>query len=279
MLEQYKKLMIRDDFLLFYAFVRSMLKSRYFFPPFSTDDGTSSRPKDFEKVLDILKDLVEPLDRAVYDKVEYYISGHYDLKKRHHYKDVIERIFNSFKTEVLLEFRYFSSSVAVQPLKMVYYNGKWYLIAILIRSSKPADETGRVRMYKLAHIKSSRLLNGEYFPFGSEPEYSFTESFGLYMDENVKEAEINIYGTAAADATELVWHKDQRTVQLTDKNGKKFTRICLRYPENGSVELVSRVLSFGTHAEIVSPKELRDQWTGEIKKMSEKYSGAQKKKK
>jgi predicted DNA-binding transcriptional regulator YafY len=273
MLEEYKKLMIKDDFLLFYAFVRSMLKSRYFFPPFSTEDGTTSRPKDFEKVLNILKDLVEPIDRTVYDKVEYYVSGHYDLKKRPHYKEVIERIFNSFKTEVLLEFKYFKTTVKVQPLKLVFYNGKWYLIAYYFyKEGTAGEDAGMVRMYKLAHIKNSTLLRGEYFPLEETPEYSFSESFGLYMDEDVREAEINIYGTAAKDAPELVWHKDQITKQLKDKKGGTYARIRLKYPHNGGVELISRALSFGSNAEIVSPPELRKQWKAEIKKMAELFS-------
>ncbi|MGD9707226.1 MAG: helix-turn-helix transcriptional regulator [Candidatus Delongbacteria bacterium] len=271
MLEQYKKLMIKDDFLLFYAFVRSMLKSRYFFPPFSTDDGTSSRPKDFEKVLDILKDLVEPVDRTVYDKVEYYVSGHYHLRRRPHYRAVMESILNSFKTEVVLGFRYFRSALTVQPLKLVYYNGKWYLIAWLISSTRPSEECGQVRMYKLAHIKSPKISHGEYFPLSEEPEYSFTESFGLYMDEDVKEAVVNLYGTAASDAPEIVWHKDQRTENFTDAKGKTCARIRLKYPEHGSVELVSRVLSFGTNAEIISPPDLRKQWQKKIKEMSAKF--------
>ncbi len=272
MLEDFKELALKDDFLLFYAFVRSMIRSRYFFPPFSTDDGTTSRPKNFEKVLELLNELVDRPDRNLYERVEYYISGHYHLRRMHHYKEVIERIFNSMKTDVVLSFKYFSSELTVQPLKLVYYNGKWYLIAYLIRSSRHSEECGQVRMYKLAHIKGSKLLHGEYFPLYEEPEFSFTESFGLYMDEDVKEAEVNLYGTAAADAPEIDWHKDQRTETFTGKDGKTCARIRLKYPEKGGVELVSRVLSFGTNAEIVSPPELRKKWLDEIKKMAEKFA-------
>jgi predicted DNA-binding transcriptional regulator YafY len=265
MLESYKKLMIKDDFLLFYAFVRSMIKSRYFFPPFSTDSGTSSQPKDFEKVLSMLEELVLRSDKAIYDKVEYYLSGHYQLRNRPHYKDVIQRILNSFKTECLIGFDYFRTKVKAMPLKLVYYNGKWYMIAYAVNAG------GVVRNYRVSQIKHSELLHGEYFPVVDIPEYSFNKSFGIYMDEDIKRAVINIYGSAADDAMEIVWHKDQFTQIKKDKNGEKYAEIRLDYPENGAVELISKTLSFGTHAEIVSPPELRKQWIKEITEMHKRF--------
>lgn len=272
MLEYYKKIMIKDDFLLFYAFVRSMIHSRYFFPPFTSDSGTTSRPRDFEKVLDMLEDLVHPVDKAVYDNVEYYLSGHYHFRNRHHYKDVIQRILNSFKTECMIEFSYFNSKVKVMPLKLVFYNGKWYMIAYLVSSTRLDEEKcGIVRNYRVAYIKDSKLLHGEYFPDVEIPDYSFRNSFGIYMDEDVKRAVVNLYGTAANDALEIVWHKDQVTQMLRDKDGNEYAQISFDYPQNGSVEVISRVLSFGTHAEIVSPPELRKQWIAEIKKMAETF--------
>jgi len=273
MLEYYKKIMIRDEFLLFYSFVRSMIRSRYFFPPFSTDSGTTSQPRDFEKVLYMLEDLVQPADKAVYDKVEYYLSGHFQLRNRSHYKDVIQRIFNSFKTECLIGFTYFNSDVKAMPLKLVYYNGKWYLIAYLVSSSRMhEDECGVVRYYRVAYIKNSNLLHGEYFPECEIPEYSFRKSFGIYMDEDIKRAVVNIYGTAATDALEIVWHKDQFTRMLKGKDGEEYAQISLDYPEKGGVELISKVLSYGTNAEIISPAELRKSWQKEISEMHKKYS-------
>jgi predicted DNA-binding transcriptional regulator YafY len=273
MLEWYKKLMIKDDFLLFYAFVRSMIKSKYFFPPFSTEYGTSSQPKDFAKVLKMLEELVSPVDKRIYDKVEYFLSGHYHFRNRPHYKDVCGRIMNSFKTENLMKFDYFKSTIKVEPLKMVFYNGKWYMIAYLVESSKvPEEKCNVVRTYKIADIKNSELVKGEFYPVHeAEPEYSFQNSFGIYMDEDIKKAVINIYGHAAHDAMEIVWHQDQFTRELKDGDGNKFTQISLDYPEKGGVELMSRVLSFGTNAEIVSPPELKKQWQNEIKAMGKKF--------
>jgi len=273
MLEYYKKIMIKDDFLLFYAFVRSMIESRYFFPPFETDSGISSQSKGFDKVLSMLKDLVHPADKAIYDKVEYYLSGHYSLRNRLHYKNVLEMILNSFKTECMLQFSYFYSNVKVMPLKLVFYNGKWYFIAYLSESSRMAkDKCGVVRIFRLAYIKKPELVHGEYFPEVEIPEYSFSRSFGIYMDEDVKKAVINLYGTAADDASEIVWHNEQFTQTLADKDGKKYAQISFDYPQNGCVEVISRVLSFGTHAEIVSPPELRKQWQDEIKAMSKNFT-------
>jgi len=221
----------------------------------------------------MLEDLVQPADKAVYDKVEYYLSGHFQFRNRSHYKDVIQRIFNSFKTECLFEFAYFSSVVKAMPLKLVYYNGKWYLIAYLVSSSKMRDdECGVVRNYRVAYIKNSKLLHGEYFPECEIPDYSFSKSFGIYMDEDIKRAVINIYGTAATDALEIVWHKDQFTRMIKGEDGKQYAQISLDYPENGGVELISRVLSYGTNAEIISPPELRKSWQKEISGMHKKYS-------
>jgi len=272
MLEYYKKLIIKDEFLFFYAFVRSMIYSKYFFPPFSTDQGASTQPKEFSKVLGMLEDLVGHQNKKIYDKIEYYISGHYDLGKTTHYKDVFSTIINSFQTETVMQFNYYRNIVKVEPLKMVYYNGKWYLIALLLESSKGAEEECNVvRNYKISQIKKSKLMTNEFFSYHENIEISFQNSFGIYMDEDIKRAVINIYGTAADEAMEIVWHQAQVTRKVKDKDGNEFAQIMLEYPERGSVELISRALSFGTNAEIVSPPELRKQWQNEIKAMSEKY--------
>ncbi|MBN2857602.1 MAG: WYL domain-containing protein [Candidatus Delongbacteria bacterium] len=271
MLDHYKKLMIKDDFLFFYAFVRSMINSKYFFPPYGTERLTSSEPRDYAKVLQILEELTDHRQRKLYKKIDYYVSGHYHLGNRPHYKEVCEKIISSMETENLLEYRYFRNTVKVQPLKLVYYNGKWYLAALYHGSDKKrGDSYNTVRIYKVAHIKNSRLLKGEYFT-SDVPDYSFTESFGIYMDEDIKRAVINIYGTAADDATELVWHQKQFTTVEKDSKGRKYVQIRIDYPENGSVELISRALSFGTSAEIVSPPALRKQWQDKIREMAEKF--------
>ncbi|MFO7810123.1 MAG: WYL domain-containing protein [Candidatus Delongbacteria bacterium] len=271
MLEYYKKLMVKDDFIFFYAFVRSMVNSQYFFPPYATGRSVTPEPRDYDKVLQILEELADPVHKRLYKNIEYYISGHYHLKKRSHYNKVCERIINSMQTETLMQFSYFRNKVKVQPLKLVYYNGKWYVTALYIRSDKKRkDDYNTVRIYKAAHIKGSKLLKGEYYT-NDVPDYSFTESFGIYMDEDIKRAVINIYGTAADDATELVWHQKQFTTIEHDADGKKYAQIRLDYPEKGAVELISRTLSFGTSAEIISPPDLREQWQKKIREMSEKF--------
>ncbi len=271
MLEYYKKLLAKDDFVFFYAFVRSMISSQYFFPAFATKHIGSSQPRDFGSVLQILEELTDRRHKKLYKNIEYYITGHYHLGSRPHYKELCERIINSMQTENLMEFTYFRNRVKVQPLKIVYYNGKWYMIGLYLDSDKKrGDDYNTVRIYKAAHIKRSVLLRKEYYT-DDIPEYSFNESFGLYMDEDVKRAVINIYGTAADDATELVWHKNQFTTVERDVDGNKYVQIRIDYPEKGGVELISRALSFGTCAEIVSPPDLRKKWQNKIKEMCGKF--------
>lgn len=271
MLEYYKKLLVKDDFVFFYAFVRSMVNSQNFFPPYATKNIGSSQPRDFGSVLEILEELTDHRQKKLYRNIEYYISGHYHFGNRPHYKQICERIINSMQTETLMEFSYFRNKVKVQPLKLVYYNGKWYLAALYLESDKKRGDAYRtVRIYRAAHIKNSKLLKGEYFT-DDVPDYSFTESFGIYMDEDIKRAVINIYGTAADDATELVWHQKQFTTIEHDADGKKYAQIRLDYPEKGAVELISRTLSFGTNAEIISPPELRKQWQQKIREMSARF--------
>jgi|GEM_PF-1081057 len=276
MLELFKKIQVNEnEMLFFYCFVRSMVESSYFFPPVNPAGGAERGDKshrDFDHILRIIKKAIPHNVLEFSDKVEYYVSGHYDVQNRLAYNDIFARIFRSLSTERVLTFAYRGERVEVEPLKIVYYNGKWYLMALLLgREGAPEVEGTVIRNYNFSKIKNPHLVNRRYWPRHDDIVCSFRDSFGIFLDEDVKKAVINIYGTAAEDAASVIWHESQSVRAVEGKIGERWTEITLDYPEKGSVELISRVLSYGQYAEVVSPVELRDQWLDELKAAGKRY--------
>mgnify|MGYP001768517504 CR=1 FL=1 len=271
-LDMFEALNVENDLLFFYCFVKSMRDSQYFFPPVNTS-LEKNRVTDYDPILRTLEKLVPSEDKVLYDKIEYYISGHYKLSRKNHFHRLFEEILKSMKTGRLIKFRYNDATVKVEPLKLVYYNGKWFVIGYMVESTKrPASEWLAVRTYNFSHIDSV-MPTMEYFPEHDEIDTEFRGSFGFYMDDDViKKAVIRFYDAAVREAKETIWLPDQKNTTAKGTDGKEYCEFEIDYPEKGAVELISRVLSYGKNAEVISPPELRKAWFKHISDMYKRFS-------
>jgi len=145
----------------------------------------------------------------------------------------------------------------VEPLKLINYQGRWYLLA-WCRSKK-----GR-RMFHLARMEHADLLDDEVEQSMDKDDNWLQASFGIFKGPVRYRATIKFTGAAAKIIRHQHWHPDQDLIQ-------KRNHILLSLPVADDRELLMKVLQFGAQAEIIRPKSLRTKAKQEIEHMRVRY--------
>jgi predicted DNA-binding transcriptional regulator YafY len=258
-----------QDLLIFYSFVKSMIFSEYYFPPRQNRDE-SGKVRDYDDILriieSILKEELSEKDIRLAGRIEYHVSEHYKKNQRMKFNSMINAILDSIRHEYMIRFKYHGIEILTEPVKIIHYNGIWYLMAYVFSSPKP-DSVKKVRTYNLALIEGNIFKTKEKFS-GEEyqiPEYKST--FGIISSSHTDTAVIRFYGELAERMKEVLWVDTQTTSEGEDPVKGRYCQYELLYPVKNNFELIGKVLSFRGNAEIISPSELREIWVGTIKKM------------
>lgn len=149
------------------------------------------------------------------------------------------------------------SQRTVDPLKLVNYQGRWYLLAWCRKRQ------GR-RMFHLARMLEAGQTEDAIEHTLEENDNWLTGSFGIFKGPVTELVTIRFTGTAAEIIQYQSWHPDQQIMQ--EKDG-----IQLTLPVADHRELIMKVLQFGAQAEIVAPETLRTKLQNEIHQMSRLY--------
>ena len=146
----------------------------------------------------------------------------------------------------------------VEPLKLVNYQGRWYLLAWCLSKNDR-------RMFHLARMQKARLLQ---VPITEHHQDNIDDwlqaSFGIFKGPAISRATIRFTGTAAKIVRHQIWHEKQKIEREQDG-------IRLTLPIADDRELIMKVLQFGARAEILRPKKLRQRLAAEIGRMAEHY--------
>lgn len=125
-------------------------------------------------------------------------------------------------------------------------------------------------MFSLSRIDRLEPLNEsfEQKDLSNDVDKLINESFGIAKADKVKTAIIKFYEPSSYYVKTQIWHKDQQLNEY-EEDGNKILELTLPYgmPE----ELIGKVLKYGATAEIISPKELREQWIGEIRNLADRF--------
>ena len=148
----------------------------------------------------------------------------------------------------------------VHPLHLGEVDGGWYLIAFDI-------DRKALRTFALPRISRIKALSTK---FNRPPDFDgrayLNRSFGIWNvagDDARHEVRVELKGYAAAIAQERRWHPTQETTLLNAKGTR--VEVCF---EVGRLEEVLRwVLSFGSCAKVMAPKQLADMVRQEIRAM------------
>ena len=151
----------------------------------------------------------------------------------------------------------------VDPYTLVFHKGGIYLLG-------NAHNRSGMRLFALERIRGIEITRQRFeIPDNYQPEAHFSSAFGLVSDTPMK---VRVrFSTAIAHAVrDRIWMPGQKIA--IDAEG----RVTVEFEAAGQMELVSWILSYGVHAEVLEPAELRREVRRHVKGMREMYRGKEK---
>jgi proteasome accessory factor B len=134
----------------------------------------------------------------------------------------------------------------VHPYHVGYVNNKWTLFGFDVKR----DET---RYYILARLSNPRLTDQRFEmarPFDLKDE--LRGSFGLFKGKEKIDVVIEFDAWGADDVRPQHWHWSEELTELPKG------RLRVKFTLSSLEEVEKWILSFGTHATVIEPKELRE---------------------
>jgi predicted DNA-binding transcriptional regulator YafY len=162
---------------------------------------------------------------------------------------VWEAVATSLREKVVLEMDYRKPTGErhwreVEPLHLVLFGTDWFLLA-----KEPEGEA--VKTYYLSRMKAARPGARRFSPPKTfRPEEHFGDTIGLYVGKPRFRFKVRFGPEIEEWITEVRWHEKQKVTKLSDGG------VELELPAGSLLEARRFVLSFGRHAEVVSPPEL-----------------------
>lgn len=156
------------------------------------------------------------------------------------------------------------STRSVSPQYLLYENGAWLLI-VWCHQKK---ELRNLRPTRIINLKEEAQT--PYHPISISHLYHYTRSgFGAFKGEGKQIAKIKIAPNISCWAYEKKWHPEE----IKKKRPDGWLELQLPYVHEE--EIMSLILSFKSHAEVMEPLTLRRKITTEIQKMLKTYEGGQ----
>lgn len=155
------------------------------------------------------------------------------------------------------------SERTVEPERVINYSGRWYLVVHDL-------SRGELRTFHMSRIRSLTILREKVERPSERNELVsryIENSYGMFKGPATHRAVVRVHGSAATHAAEQVWHPDQVVSEVKTTDGSR--AIDIELPVAQWTELLSRVLSFGSSAEAISPPEFRTAWMLEVRRMGE----------
>ena len=132
----------------------------------------------------------------------------------------------------------------LDPYTLINFKGGLYLMGY-------AHNRNGIRTFAVERIDRVEVERERFeIPEGFVPEEQLKSAFGI-VDESVMEVVIRFSPAVAHAVRDRIWHPGQ-TVAEEDDGG-----IRLAFTAGGTMEIVSWLLSYGCHAEVLAPPELR----------------------
>lgn len=146
----------------------------------------------------------------------------------------------------------------IDPYTLVLAKGGLYLLA-------HAHNRSAVRLFALERITGLTVSRQRFeMPDDFRPEQHFSDAFGLVTDQPMQ-LKIRFDAEVAHMVRDRIWRPDQTLV--TEPDGS----VLLSFEAAGSLEILAWVLSYGRHAELLEPPELRKELKRQLKGLREIY--------
>lgn len=150
-----------------------------------------------------------------------------------------------------------SSSRKVDPLRLINYQGRWYLLGF-------CHLRGDNRLFHLSRISQVDLSSKMTPPKTDDTTDYIEDAFGIFKGKTVYQAEILFTGTAAELVRHQHWHRKQQITPTEDG-------ILLTVPVSDDREILMKILQYGKMAEVIGPEGLKERIKEELEGMRQLY--------
>ena len=151
----------------------------------------------------------------------------------------------------------------LDPLRFFENNGGLYIFAYITAY----DE---IRTLAVERIERLDVTDVSFdYPEGFDAQKLLCSAFGIIFDKPIQ-VKIRFSKEVAPYIRERTWASDQR---ITEK--KLDSSIILEMKTCGWLDVKKWVLSYGLHAELLEPKQMREEVMEELRKCVEKYRAAE----
>lgn len=152
----------------------------------------------------------------------------------------------------------------IDPYTLVFHKGGIYLLGY-------AHNRKALRLFALERVRGIEVTRQRFeIPADYEPEKHFSSAFGLVSDAAMK-VRVRFSRDIAPAIRERVWMPGQKLQEESDG------RLTVEFEASGEMELVSWILSYGIHAEVLEPPELRREVKNHVRGMRDYYRSKEKK--
>jgi len=153
------------------------------------------------------------------------------------------------------------SERVVRPYDIYQYKGDMYFAAY-------CEQRGKILDFKLSRIKSYAVIDERFEADNSfNLKSSMRNCIGIYKDDEYR-VKLKISFPMSHIVKEKIWVEDQKITEFEDSS------IIYEAKMRGFTEIKNWVLSMGSQAIVMEPKELRNELVGELDKIRENYQRA-----
>lgn len=148
----------------------------------------------------------------------------------------------------------------VYPYGLTYHRGSLYLIG-------HAPQHDAIRHWKVDRIEDAKLEELRFNrPEDFDLEAHFAKSFGVFQGDGDVHIKVRFASPVARYVEESKWHASQKLTKQTDGS------LLAEFDLDGTEEIMRWVLSFGRHAEVIDPEELRREIQQELQALMHTYA-------
>jgi proteasome accessory factor B len=151
---------------------------------------------------------------------------------------------NSITLTYQLPSRKSLENYGVDPYTLIFYKGGLYLLGF-------ARNRSALRIFAVERISEITIEKERFeLPSDYQPEEHFKGAFGIVAEEPLG-IRVRFSSAIAHTISDRIWHPTQEVTRLQDGS------LELSFTAGGKMEIVSWILSYGSHAELLEPPELR----------------------
>lgn len=177
---------------------------------------------------------------------------------------VIETLMDAIRSGTAVKFKYHKLNGSIEdrkidPCRLINLNWRWYVLGYChLRKS--------IRIFNLSRIKDVSMLKDKKSAYcGADINKLLESSFGIYKGKKTHKAKILFKGELASVVENQFWHPLKKVKKIKDG-------IILTIPVADWTEIKMKVLQYGSEAEVIAPKKLREIIKEEARRMSVIYS-------